>query len=103
MVLIDLCSDKEIRPQIRELLWMIWKNKKYRDILIEILNFHLSRLAENNDWRYMQWFCKILGFTGTPQHYDILYHTLEQSAYPEKGKILSWLEQLLTERRTSRK
>ena len=103
MVLIDLCSDKEIRPQIRELLWMIWKNKKYRDILIEILNFHMSRLAENNDWRYMQWFCKILGFTGTPQHYDILYHTLEQSAYPEKGKILSWLEQLLTERRTSRK
>ena len=103
MVLIDLCSDKEIRLQIRELLWMIWKNKKYRDILIEILNFHLSRLTKNNDWRYMQWFFKILGFTGTPQHYDNLYHVLEQSSYSEKSSILSWLEQLLTERRASQK
>lgn len=42
----------------------------------------------------MQWFWKILGFTGAPQHYDILYYVLERSSYSEKSSILNWLEQL---------
>lgn len=42
----------------------------------------------------MQWFWKILEFTGAPQHYDILYYVLERSSYSEKSSILNWLEQL---------
>lgn len=99
MVLIELCADREIRQQMKALLLLIWHNKKYRDILTDILQFHLSRLPGGEEWHYMQWFLKTLGFTGKKQDYDQLRHVLEQSRFIHRARILDWLEQLRAEKR----
>ena len=99
MALINSCNYKEISKQLRNLLHFGWQTKKFRDSIFQIIDFHLDDQRNDNEWEYMQRFLKLIAFTNEPVDFYNLKYLLAKSRTKHAGKISSWLDGLLAERR----
>lgn len=71
MLLVKLMYEKETRQTILPLYRYVWEKKVFRDIMGEILNFHLVQLwEENHDWTYTNSFFRTLSFSGKKKDFD---------------------------------
>lgn len=98
IALVDVCNDREVRIQIRPMLWHAWESKKNRDKIFCVIRPYLKEMTCEAEWKYMEQFILTLAFTGKPKAYQDMQNLLEQCKCEQAAAIVACLDRILRER-----
>lgn len=102
LIFLDVLNDKEIRLEVREMYWELWRNYRVRNVWIQIIQKHFIELERyRKSWEYAQYFFKMIAFTGKANDYHMVLDVLSNMKYSRRisGEVQAYLSELLKKRR----